>query len=479
VTTSVLALLLIAVLGLTCVGVVLAFRPRLAVPLAVFLLYTNLPVAAAQVGRAPRAAAVVVPLLLGVAFVYQVLVRRRPMILDRTFLLVLAFLGVMLLSAFGAKGYDVAFARIGGFFGEGVVIYFLVRNTVRDVRGLRAVMWAVVAAASLLGALTTFQAVTHTYTQSYVGLAQTGVDPEDALRHPNHRDPTGVSKRARGPMDEPNRFAQVLLMALPLALVLALGPSRRWTTALVGLLSAAVLGGMVLTYSRGAFLGFVVLLVLAMFLGLAQPRKVLALMLAGALLLPVLLPTYVARIASLSGLAGLVGSEQVQADPSERGRTTEMLAALAAYLDHPILGVGPGQYFWFYSVHYMSLPGIGVRELTVPRRAHDLYLEIAAETGTLGLLVFVSVPLLILRDLERVRRACSRRRPELARLAAGFMLTLLAYLGTGVFLHLAYERYYWFMIALSASAVGVLQGTEARSSMTAPEAEVEAACSAS
>lgn len=32
--------------------------------------------------------------------------------------------------------------------------------------------------------------------------------------------------------------------------------------------------------------------------------------------------------------------------------------------------------------------------------------------------------------------------------AAGFTLVLLAYLGTGVFLHLAYERSYWFMIGL-------------------------------
>jgi hypothetical protein len=34
---------------------------------------------------------------------------------------------------------------------------------------------------------------------------------------------------------------------------------------------------------------------------------------------------------------------------------------------------------------------------------------------------------------------------------------LIAYLGTGVFLHLAFERYYWFMIALAAAATGILE----------------------
>jgi hypothetical protein len=46
---------------------------------------------------------------------------------------------------------------------------------------------------------------------------------------------------------------------------------------------------------------------------------------------------------------------------------------------------------------------------------------------------------------------------ELGRIAAGFSLVVLAYLGTGVFLHLAFERYYWFIVALTAAAAGVLE----------------------
>jgi O-antigen ligase len=133
-----------------------------------------------------------------------------------------------------------------------------------------------------------------------------------------------------------------------------------------------------------------------------------------------------------------------------------MLAALAAYTDHAVLGVGPGQYLPYYSVEYQGKPEISIRELAEPRRAHSLYLEIAAETGTIGLLVFLAIPLLLLRDLGRIRRALSKRRPDLARLAAAFTLSIVAYLGTGAFLHLSYERYYWFMIGLASAAVGVL-----------------------
>jgi putative inorganic carbon (HCO3(-)) transporter len=134
-----------------------------------------------------------------------------------------------------------------------------------------------------------------------------------------------------------------------------------------------------------------------------------------------------------------------------------MLAALAAYIDHPVIGVGPGQYVTFHSQYYQSLPEISIRDLTEPRRAHNLYLEFAAETGTIGIIVFMAIPLLLLRDLELLRRAASTFSPTRARLAAGFSLVILSYLGTGVFLHLAYERYYWFMIGLTAAAVGILR----------------------
>jgi O-antigen ligase len=133
-----------------------------------------------------------------------------------------------------------------------------------------------------------------------------------------------------------------------------------------------------------------------------------------------------------------------------------MLAALAAYTDHPVMGVGPGQYLTYYSQYYQALPEISIRELAEPRRAHSLYLELGAEQGTIGLIVFMAIPLLLLRDLRMVRLGLQDARPELARLAGAFSLVLLAYLGTGVFLHLAFERYYWFMIGLTAAATSVL-----------------------
>jgi len=426
--------------------------------IAVFLLYTNLPVVAAQNSVAPPGLAVLVPALLALAVAHQWSIHRRGIVLDRTLLLMGAFLAVFLLAAFTAQGHEVAADRIGAFLVEGLLIYFLVRNAVRTIPQLQSAVLALLLAVTLLSGLSVVQAVTGDYEQTFLGLAQRNTErTEGAAPVPmSVREEMGLEDRARGPVDDPNRFAQILLMAMPLAFVAGLNAVRPRGALTAWLVVALVLMTVLLTYSRGALLTLLVLVVLLAPLGLVRARHLTITLLLGMLAAPLAIPGFTGRVASMAGVAGLFGKGDVEPDGPTRGRTTQMLAALGAYMDHPVLGVGPGQYFAYHSVHYQSLPEISFRELPTPRRAHSLVLEIAAETGTVGLVVFLAIPFLLMRDLEVLRRRLWRRRPDLARWAAGFTLALLAYLGTGVFLHLAYERYYWFMIALAASAAGIL-----------------------
>jgi O-antigen ligase len=421
---------------------------------AIFLLYTNLPVVAAQNGLIPGAAAGVVIALLLFAATHQIVVQRHRLIVDRTLLLAMALLCVFVISTLNAVGYDVAVDRIIVFITEGIVVYFLVRNAIRTRAELRAAMGAMLVAATLLAALTTIQNATGNYDQEFMGLAQR------AYGDPNARSETiNLEDRARGPVDEPNRFAQLLLMAVPVGFVLSRNAHRRRNAVVAAACMLLVLGGVLLTYSRGAFVTLVILMLLAVPMRLLRMKGLVITGTVAVILMAVVVPGYVARIVSIAGVADLLGSgpATVEADGPTRGRTTEMLAALAAYIDHPLIGVGPGQYVTFHSQYYQSLPEISIRDLTEPRRAHNLYLEFAAETGTIGIVVFMAIPLLLLRDLELLRRLASRFSPSRARLAAGFSLVILSYLGTGVFLHLAYERYYWFMIGLVAAAVGILR----------------------
>src|SRR5204863_334654 len=62
-------------------------------------------------------------------------------------------------------------------------------------------------------------------------------------------------------------------------------------------------------------------------------------------------PNYVQRLQSLAGTDSAL-SQSPAVDGAIQGRATENLAALYVFRDHPLFGVGPGQFFNRYSTDY-------------------------------------------------------------------------------------------------------------------------------
>ena len=58
-------------------------------------------------------------------------------------------------------------------------------------------------------------------------------------------------------------------------------------------------------------------------------------------------------------------------------------------------------------------------------------------------------------QLRRVSVLLRSHDPALASLTQALLLALLAYLATGLFLQLAYQRYFWFIVALANAAVWI------------------------
>jgi dolichol kinase len=59
-------------------------------------------------------------------------------------------------------------------------------------------------------------------------------------------------------------------------------------------------------------------------------------------------------------------------------------------------------------------------------------------------------------QLMRARARALATRPDLASIAAAFMLALVGYLASGLFLHLSYARYFWLILALGGAAAAVI-----------------------
>lgn len=452
-----------------CAGVLLVLHPGLAAPMVVLLVYTNIPVLVTHSMGVPALVASSFVLVLGLPLLHYTLVRREPLRFDVTFWLMLVLLGAMMLSSSRAKGTDDAIAYMKTYVTEGVILYWLIVNAVRSRRTLQQVIWTLLGAGALLGALTTYQVVTGRYDQEFGGLAQRNyeyrsvleLDPEDpATQELIVGFDGGRNQRAKGPMSEPNRFAQVLLFLVPLALFgyrTSSSRAGRWAAACAGLL---IFAGIVFTESRAAFIVLVCMALLAAWMRWIRWAHILAAGLVGSIMIVAFAPQYLERVASIANVSALTeGTTSKRADGAIRGRATQMLAAAQVFADYPMLGVGPGQYAPYYSIEYQnSNPNFQFRQIDTTRRAHSLYLEMAAELGVLGLGLLLSIFGVQLAMLGRARRVWRNRMPEFSELATALSLSLVSFLGTSLFLHLSYQRYLWLLLAICSAAIAVLAG---------------------
>lgn len=420
--------------------VVLALRPDVATLIVVAIVYSNAAVVAVRVHDVPFTLAAGSSFLLAVPMGYLLLIRRERLIIPPAIPWILGYLAVLLVSTMFARESASASQAVGTFVAEGLMLYLLIVNAVRTERMALAIIGVLLAVGAVLGALSLHQELTQSFSNEYLGFAQVGGDPTGEV----------AESRTAGPFDGANRYAQIMVLLLPLVFAVVWGRySLRATMLAIGsgaLISVAV----ALTLSRGAAVGFAMVLVLMLVLRYIKLRHV-AIVGVAVIALLFAFPQFGQRLGSLDALPGVAG-EGVEADGSIRSRITEMIAAALVFVDHPVIGVGPNQFPSYY-IDYAEEFGLRVR--TEDREAHNLYVGIAAETGVLGSFFFFGAIAVTIRELARTRARLIHVRPRLAHLAAGLMLAIVSYLTTGIFLHLAFERYLWLMLALGAAVVAI------------------------
>lgn len=411
-----------------------------------FVVYSNLAAVAVRYHSVPGIAANGMIGLLAIPLTYYAIVKREGLVLGGSFPWVTGLACVQLIGALTAREPHWAWDGLQTFFTEGVLLYLLVVNVVRSPECLRGATWALLAAGCLMGAVPLYQQVTGTFDNEYGGLAQTGGEPGFETG-----DGEDVQFRLAGTIGEKNRFAQVMLVLLPLALF----QLRAASTPNILFASLVALGlagtGAFLAFSRSSIIAMgMVVLFAAWQRHVPRMRVVVTFALLTCALL--LSPQYRMRLASLGELGGLfVAGKHSQADGAIKGRATEMGAAALVFLDHPLVGVGPGQ-FKYYSREYGER--IGLRALAPERQAHCLPLDVAAENGLLGFAcLFGMLGVLIARLTHRMNALADQ--PAAQSLVAGYLYMVLTYLTTGLFLHFAYIRYFWLMIGLSDAALCV------------------------
>lgn len=244
----------------------------------------------------------------------------------------------------------------------------------------------------------------------------------------------------QGMFGNPNDLALSLDVLLPLAVAFALsaeGLKRIFYFACTALLTV----GVVVTFSRGGFLGLLAAsLVLLWKLGRRnRGLAVLAFVVATGFFLAVMPAGYSNRLTTIfSAEEDTTGSSQARRDLLNR--------AVEVASNHLLIGVGMGN-FHIYSI----------REQV----AHNSYLEIAAELGLLGLmayLILIISPLRSLRRLEGETRNHGRGtllkgrqspEPETYYFSVALQAALAAYIVCSFFGSVQYLWHLYYLVAYS------------------------------
>jgi putative inorganic carbon (HCO3(-)) transporter len=428
-----------------------------------FVFYTNLAVVLTRFHGVPQIIGSSIVVLLLIPITRALIVERQPIVVTPVLPLVFVFLGTLFLAGIRSPEPTIAQHNIVLYLTEGLLLYLLVSNAVRSKRALTHVIWTLILAGALLGGLSIFQEVTHSYANDYGGFAQ--IDRLDSGGGFNiatdSAGPKELRPRLGGPIGSENRYAQILAVVLPLALLRAFRDPRRFRRLMAATASILIAGGIFLTFSRGAAVAVAVTILMTLLLRELKIRHVLPALAVLTAIVLLVVPDYITRLRSLEGVTTLSSastSSTNRVDSSIEGRQTENLAALNVFIDHPVTGVGPGVYFREYSRDYANR--LGLRYLGSERRGHSLYLELMADTGIIGLTAFLSMVGVALVLLFRSSRYWRERDAERALIASSLLFALIAYLASAMFLHLSYQRYFWAVLGLASAAIWVLRRDE-------------------
>lgn len=140
-------------------------------------------------------------------------------------------------------------------------------------------------------------------------------------------------------------------------------------------------------------------------------------------------------------------------DGSAQGRIRAWTAGVQMALDHPLLGVGPGQ---FPTTHGMYYSGDDVGAQGEWKTAHSIYFLILGELGFPGLLLlllFISLNLAANRRVQReVERSNDDQKIRNARLLTCVSASLIAYAVNGAFLSAVYYPHMYVLGGLLLAA---------------------------
>lgn len=251
----------------------------------------------------------------------------------------------------------------------------------------------------------------------------------------------GMPGRVESFFDNPNTFAEVLILLLPLLVALILCSRRGISRLMAAGIFAVGTVALGMTYSRASWVGFAC--AAAVFIFLWKPKLIPVFIVLCVVCIPLLPQTIWNRILTITNTS----------DSSTASRIPLYQAALATIEKSPVSGAGLGtttvqEYIAAHNLYHAEAPYV---------HAHNIYLELWVEAGILGFVGFLSSMLWNIKNAAHEVRHCTNTAARTITCAcvASLCGAMVAGLADYLWNYPRVMSMFWFVFALAIAGVRI------------------------
>jgi O-antigen ligase len=277
----------------------------------------------------------------------------------------------------------------------------------------------------------------------------------------------GSGRGIGGFLGDENDFCMTLNMIIPFPFFLAMSERGKKRILYLGL-TLMFLFVIIMTQSRGGFVG---LMATCIYCWLRTKKKALT------ALVIILFAGFVLLVAPSSYWSEV---RSIQEEGASKGTGAERVYTWGIgwhmFLDHPIMGVGQGNFPWVFKKYEYKVTGSDepFRGRSVAgRAAHSIYFTLLPELGLIGTMLFLGMVVVSIKDLNLIKKTLIQKTKQKGEkiesrcypLALALEGSMIAYLVSGAFISVLYYPNFWIFMGFVIS----LKHIVSKGSATFPE----------
>ena len=333
---------------------------------------------------------------------------------------IMILLGIMLVSTFYAIEKGLALSESARFLTY-IFMFFLIKYEFNTKKLVKNLLGCYIFTSGILG---TFGIIQHFTT--------IGLDEKFIVKYSSGDSVVKIATT----MHNPNTYAAFLILIVFPLIMLTIYEKNKKIKSMYGIISIIIFVNIIMTYSRNALLGFCI--GAAVLCVLYSLRLIIAF--GGVGIGALFIPSVYDRALDLTNIV------------QNESRIKLWKTAIMMIKEHPILGVGNGNYVSRYDEYINKYKGLSYNAYT-RYPAHNSYLKLQSELGIVGIVSFLAILITALLRVKKVFTITSDK--FIKAFYMGAFASMVAFyfmnISDNLFFVPKATTYFWFLLATAES----------------------------